>query len=392
MSISKVNKIEIISMIREGASIKEISNKLNISISLIYDFLKMTIPSDKSIEFDKLRASTQIRILIMSEDYEGALEICNREDNLNNMNIQEQQVRILLKMFQQTEDNSLLERALVICNNNPSMNNCKKYKNKINNYMKNFDNNYQVTNLLSNICYGNISVEEINNSDIDTFKKLILLISYYEKNNKKKGLSYIKMLKKDYSDDKEKLKILNLLYERLNSKKTRVFDAKIYASYLNCTVDMVNIQNIPEVEKIEIKSKPKVIDKVPEIRKKSVYKSQQVTTVKNIRYNRYNNQSSNKKQTIKSTEPVIRVKKIKEKFPQEILEIGKYLYVEMNNPEKQQLAIAAWDNFECLIEKTTDDLKAMGRIRHIIDEFDSAGIITKSEVVYKSRSKTYKKK
>lgn len=387
MHLSKENKKKIIFMIREGVSIKEISDRFNVPIPLIYNFLKMTMANDKSIEFDKLRVSVQINLLMIEENYDAALEICNRKENLNNMNIQEQQVRILLKMFQQTQNNIYLERALVVCDNNPEMNNCKKYKNRINKYMGNLDRNCQVTNLLSNICYGSTSVEEISSSDIDSFEKAILIISYYEKYNKQKGLDYIKELKKEYADKKE-LKILNLLYERLNSKKLKIFDVSIYTNYLNCTVDisMAKIQTIPEVEEIKIESKPKIVEKIPVVRKKTVYKPQQVNEVKNSRYNRYNNPNShNDSKVVNNMGIIIENRKIKDVFPREVLVIGTYIYVEMNSIDNQRRAIEAWDNFECLIEKSCDDTNAMDRMISIIEKFRLAGLLNSNIVVEENK-------
>ena len=391
MIFTEKQKEDIMFMVKNDASVKEISEKLEISPPEIYEFLKVAIPNDKTIEFNKLRLSIQIRILVMYEKYDEVLELCNKEENLNNLNLQEQHVKILLKMYEKTEDNNVLERALVVCKKNPAIKDYKKLMNKIKRYMS--GNNMLLTKLLSNIYYGSVCEDEIVESNITDWEKSLLLISYYEKNNRKKGLSYIKMLKKDYSNNKEKLKILNLLYERLNSKKMHVFDAILYSDYLNCTVNinLAKTKTIPKVEEIKIDSKPSVVAKVPDARKKSIYKPQQITTVKNCRYNRYNNPNScNGSKIDNVTETIVKNKKIKDIFPREILVIGAYIYVEMNSINNQRRAIMAWDNFECLIEKSSNDTHAMGRIVAIIQKFKSAGILDSNVVV--EEDKILKKK
>ena len=114
MSFSE-KQASVITRIKSGASVKEICKELDISPTEIYSFLQSTIPSDKSIEFSKLPLSTQIKLLVFEQNYDAAIELCNKEENLENSNIQEQHVKILLTMFEQRNDKKLLQNALEIC-------------------------------------------------------------------------------------------------------------------------------------------------------------------------------------------------------------------------------------------------------------------------------------
>ena len=61
---------------------------------------------------------------------------------------------------------------------------------------------------------------------------------------------------------------------------------------------------------------------------------------------------------------------IKEHFKDEILEIGSYLYLQMGNDELRKDAIKAWDNFEYLINHSTDDKEALTRMINLLKRIE----------------------
>lgn len=384
MLSSEKLQIDIIALIKSGSSVKEISKKLKISKAAIYDFLRTTIPSDNKIQFDRLPVSTQIKLLIIEEDYKSVLELCNKPENIEDKNIQEQKVKVLLLEYEKTQNNELLEQALKICQSNDDIKSFDRYRKKIESYIKNTNINKKLTVLLTNIYYETISIEEIKNSEVEEWEKALLLICYYEKNNKKAGLTYLKKLKVEYQEKKEKLKILNILYDRLNSKKNRIFDVSIYSKYLGCTIDQNCIKTVEhrknDIEKINSNTLSATKES-NQIDTKSIVPKQQnhSTNVKYNRYNRYSNIKNNKPETTKLADLTIKKIYIKDIFPREVLEIGKYLYVEMNDIKNQRNAIKAWDNFECLINKTIDDVQAMNRITRILQKFQKEGLLSQTE-------------
>ncbi len=76
------------------------------------------------------------------------------------------------------------------------------------------------------------------------------------------------------------------------------------------------------------------------------------------------------------TEKTLQLKDI---FPQEILEIKKYLYVQMNISKNQARVIKAWDNFECLIEKDGKDKKAYLRLLKLFYLFKKENLMVSNQ-------------
>ena len=386
MLLSTKQKSIIVSKMKNGASIKEVSDELKIAPSEIYDILKIAIQDKKTITFEELPLSTQIKLLVIEHKYDLALELCNKPENIDNKNIQEQKLKILLLIYEQTNNQQYLEQALDLCKENAGIKSFDKHNKKIQYNIKTNDINKDLTVLLTNIYYGTISKEEIENSNINPWEKSILLISYYEKNNKKMGITYLKKLKTEYKEIKEKLKIINILYERLNSRKTRIYDISIYSKLLNCTINNSYIKKVEEnvdnqiVEKVNTNSE-KLIIKESNVTEKKLSQPKQIYTTNGTKYNRHNRdiQEKDKKEIEKNKELIIKKVYIKDIFPNEVIEIGKYLYIEMNNSKNQQNAIKAWDNFECLINKTTDDVQAMNRMIRILKRFQTEKILSQTE-------------
>jgi len=112
----------------------------------------------------------------------------------------------------------------------------------------------------------------------------------------------------------------------------------------------------------------------PVIKKKKQKIHKYVTSTGKPGFSRYTQNNNN--QLCSSSVSVNKVRLIKDVFSQEVLEIGKYLYVEMNNFERQRDAIKAWDNFESLINKPSDNIEAMERMIRILKNFQVKGLLS----------------
>lgn len=336
---------------------------------------------NKHDDADILVIVAQIKNLTKERNFEEALELCNKDENKNNACIHSQKVKLLLLMFDETGKQELLHEALIICNEHAGSSLFDIPKEKIEKRLKKIENS-NITGLLSsgltNIYCDTISKEEIEKIEVDDWQKSLLLLAYFEKNNKKMGISYLKTIKNNYKEEPNKNKILNLIYERLVSKKLRIFDVNTYCKYLKCTIDfnLVNydrkVEDVVVVEKsiVQEKKPTPIINTKPKQResKSPIF----ISSGDGVRFNRYNQAGNSKKQQVDysdSSKKSVQSKLIKDLFEQEVLEIGTYLYIQMNNIERQRVAVKAWDNFDNLIHKSCEDQEAMVRMISLVEKF-----------------------
>ena len=386
--------------------------------------------------------SQKITILMKQNKIDEALEICDKFQK--NEVIQSQKITILQKQ-------NKIDESLEICHRFSEDKYRKKKKviinseNCINNVFITKKNEPLVSTLLTNIYINNISEEEIQNSDLSDYEKTILLIAYYEKINKKKGINIIKLKKKNTKNIIE-VKNYNMLLEKLSRKKNSIFDIMIYKDILKCSINFEKISNsfIEETKIKEIKtSEPKVevsknktdkksvkivnnrnvekIDEQKESKKVEEIKTSEpkvevsknktdkksVKVVNNRNVEKIDEQKESKKaEEIKISEPKVEVSKnktdekyitmsgkvvnnrniekmdekekstktkesepqlIKDIFKNEIISIGKQIYVELYNPERQKDALKAWDILEQIANSSINDKKNLKKMLRIIN-------------------------
>lgn len=244
--------------------------------------------------------SQKIKIMILRHEYKEALELCNKFSNNeviisqkitalmklyriedakslcekypNNVMIQSQLIRMLnkdseydkaLEICRRFPDNELIQAQLVnILINKLEIDKAfemfEKYPN--NKYI-----NIQKVKLLEKIDESNIkdilftkiycdkcSLEDINNSILDSWTKELLTVTYLDKTNRKLGLEFIKNKKNKYKDnDIDKYKILNIFYGHLSNKKNTCFDVLFYEKYIKCNIDTSLIESLNGSDKDE---------------------------------------------------------------------------------------------------------------------------------------------
>ena len=372
----------------------------------------------------KSMQSQKVTILIKQNKLEEALEICNKFENYEK--IQSQKITILmkqgklekaLKVSNKFENDELiqsqkvailikkgkLEEAYNICSQKKYENNpyfIKKIQ-KINQKIqsrekasqndnlsihKNFNNENSV--LLTKIYCNSVLPHEIEEEKIDEWSKIILTIAYYEKNNRKKGINVIKEFRKKNNITSEQSKILNILFERLNNTKIVIFDPTIYSKYLNCYVDSKLISELSKQQEKQIiksstiktdtisKEKNKINNNLNSEQDKKIV-SKKMIAVEGKRIDFRNNSNSSSYTTIqKSKNQSQDCLLIKDLFKEEVLEIGKYLYVQMSDFKIQSIAVAAWDRFEVLINKPVSDQIALERMISFLKRIENSSTVT----------------
>ena len=272
--------------------------------------------------------------------------------------------------------------AIKVRKNGKSLNFHKKRsipKNKLN--IKDNENEKLIAkSLLTKLYCDSITLDEINNSDISDYNKTVLTIAYYEKYNKKTGLSYIKKKKNEYSDDKEKIKVINFLTERLKISKKSFFDVSLYSKYIGCYIDSEEAIRILETSK-QNALEPKINTNVNGKTKNncqlpSAKKEKKQSTIISRECTRVSSRYSNVQNINVTTNNIVdKEVLIKDVFSDEVFEIGKHLYVRMRNLETRDIAIAAWDNLEVLINKPITDKYALGRIIYIIKRIEKLSLL-----------------
>ena len=234
-------------------------------------------------------------------------------------------------------------------------------------------------NLLTKLYCGTITLDEINESNIDLYKKTLLTIAYYEKYNKKMGIRYIKELKDLFSEDKSKLKIINFFTERLKINKKTIFDISLYSKYIGCHVDSNDVIEVLEKSKQEMVKPNSIIETKPVTKIENKDSSQKKEKKQPIIIERQgvkvNSRYKNTRNDTKVNTTIDKKPLIKEVFSDEILEIGKYLYIKMRNIETREAAIIAWDNLEVLINKPITDKYALEKISYIIKKIEELSLL-----------------
>lgn len=329
---------------------------------------------------DNPKAQSQIiTILVKLNRFDEALKIC--EEHLNNEQMQSQRVTILIKLGR-------LKEALKICEEHLTYEPIQSQKQKILNELYGKDNEKNVldyidltsvfkndndlkSSILTKIYLDCITEEEIINSKLDEYDKMVLLIAYYERKNKKKGIHFMKELKKNNLN--KEINQYNNLLQRLITKKDAIFDTAFYIDILQCTINYDIIKTFEQKNETEEKQEEKeeIKEKKQEenIKKKSKQSEQKKYII--LSGNTVNNRNaikeynSTKEKNFKENKNTLLIKDI---FYNEIIEIGKQLYLKLNNYEIRKDAIRAWDILENISYSPVSDKKSLEKMITIINK------------------------
>lgn len=305
--------------------------------------------------------SQYIKILVKQKDYIEALKICNLPQFENIQLIQLEKAKILLELRKYDD-------ALEVVNNSIFENNEKVEELK--EEIEKKSNRKYISELYTKIYLDIARLDEINNSDIDEFKKLILKILYYEKHKLPFNLNEIKKAKQLYGDNKERLNALNEFYSKFQNRKFLYINYSLYSSLLRVDLNKEMIEKYNNEKKYELKKTNKVVLEPVKLKKVKQSNIKYVTPiVQNDESIKYRKKKKNKVKPQKVIETKVKQEKksidldkikIKDVFSQEVIEVQKYLYVQMNLIKNKQ-TIDIWDRFSVLIEKSVSDYKALNR-------------------------------
>jgi hypothetical protein len=277
--------------------------------------------------------------------------------------------------------------------------------------------NSDATILLTKIYAGCIDLREIEEAYLNNTKRIFLTICYYDKYNRKLGLKYIKSIKNQITDPREK-KILNVIKSNMEATRHVFFDIKLYSGVLGTIDTYYAIELLDEVKKkqmkeqkeheeyaklvhqeaVEIQNKkcvfgvnePKKVDNV--ITKKTMEEEtteyreeldkemdefQIIQFRKDLKklmieyYSNYLKANSVKNEEAKSI--VNDNRKIKDEFKEEFDSISKYLYAYMNREKSTALA-NAFENFTNAGNKSVNDRNSLLKFRRWVKDFNEKGI------------------
>lgn len=340
----------------------------------------------------------EIKKLTKDRDYETAIKLCEKEEYNNIESIQFEYVKLLRKSNKYTKGLEICDKyplnpffqsqkvkililqekydeALIVCNKfkdnkviQSQKRNILTELSKSQNQLKGKNNNSKIkSNILTKIYYNEITEDDILNSDLNDHDKSILLIAYYEKNNKQKGIKFVNERKRQVTLIEDK-KLLNKLLEKLICKKSKNFDVLAYCAILECGI-MYKESNKPIIkDKVQTKQVVKeceIVKKNININDTEVKEKQSIISVQGKKVTNENNVSSHKE--VQQQKNVCRNILIKDIFSNELLEIEKYIYLEMGNPKRQRDAVKAWDILESLSYKPITDKEAVKKMIHLIE-------------------------
>lgn len=347
---------------------------------------EIIVDNNSNESLDLKKQLRHIKNLIKKGNLYGALNACKKYED--NEIIQLQRVKILTEL-------NRLDEALKICNRNEFKNNDYfiRKKNSIqhmivvntakNNHRKkknDLSNNKSI--ILTRIYCDNITLGEIENQDIDVWSKLIFKVAYYEKINKNQSIFLIKQYKKNNKLSSEQNKDLNIILCRLMNNKIYIFDPAFYCKYLNCHINedlaitlLSNEQNhetntIVECAKEDsiLSNEEKSFKMTSTIQSNSISKNMIIYEGKRVNSRTSSNRNTVKQVVSKRTNDLL----IKDLFSEEVLEIQKYLYVQMSNLKIRPLAISAWDRFEYLINKPVNDIVSLKKMISLLKRIENS--------------------
>lgn len=326
--------------------------------------------------------SQKTTILIYLEKYEEALAVCNSNGYSDYAQTQAQKAKILIALYEKNKDITFLKQALEIYNRYPENKYMKKSRRRVLYMINSIKNNTTISEYLTRVYCNDITREEIEKLDITNWEKDLLITALYEKTNKKAGEVHLKRIKPNYSEDREKTKTINNLLNRLMSKKT-YYDITIYGKLLGCGINPE--QAINKLSKVSEKTKPVITSIKPVISKVKENNPNQRLKVIKLNDNKEIKPITSEvlSTEVKPTDIIMPVEKeesistpktkkvlIRDLFKEEVLEIRKYLYLQMADQSIQSKAVKAWDKFEIMIEKDSSDKENLKRMITLLNNLE----------------------
>lgn len=314
--------------------------------------------------------SQYIKILLIEKDYQEALRVCNLKQFENILFIQVEKAKILCEL-------NKYEEALETISNPLFRHNEIVYN--LNLKIKEILDKELVRDLYTRVYLDNITPNEINNSNIDEFKKMVLKMLYHEKNKLPYNLNEIKLAKQKYKEDKEKASALTELYNKFQSKKFIYLNYSLYSKLLGVNLNNEMIDEYNNKKTYEFKHAKKTVIEQVKTPKKLVVENFKpankivIEKLQEVEKNRKTKKKRNKNKIqpktitkIKKEKPIVNLEniKIKDVFESEIIEIQKYLYVQMNQI-KTKNTVDVWDKFILLTEKNITDYNALNKFIQI---------------------------
>lgn len=366
-----------------------------------FPILKLSIEELNSMDLSEL--NKQLRRLVTFGNLEEAINIINTSPYRNNPNIVQQKVKALFILGKKTNDMEKINECYSIClrfRENPHF---QYYMGKIKNEFPEIDwslcepqenlktsepkpktkkdCNDLVKELLMKIHCDFITASEIETAEIDEWYKDLLMLAFSHKKSRENALVLAKKLKAKYCQDesnKQKIKILNKLLERIKVKKGISFDVNDYIPYLPAYFDFNLVSQI--LKEKELKESQEVIEKptavqnlqiaapVPDSTRLQKKSEKRMIVVEGKPVTARYQQITSSTQGISSEKT--KKLKIKDVFEPEIFEIGKLLYVQMQRPRNVKRGSRAWDTLELLKEKSASDEWAVRSMLSLIATLD----------------------
>ena len=348
----------------------------------LYDEIEKIATSDFFINDDIIQ-SQRLKCLIKMKRYKQALEIANNPLFKNNIYIQTQRLELLLKCNE-------IEQAIEVykeCKENPNIFLKKEVEELINsfinfndNFVKNKidkgDDNQMIKELVTRLYCDKINIEMITNSNIDEWQKDVLLLGYYEKNNRSYGKTFVKKLIDKYSSDKNMLSFLKKTSNDLKQKKVKIFNIDKYKEILHSNIDFEMIDSL------EYKEVENIVTKSPEVEQKNGQQYSKPKKKKEVKYvfikgevvnNRYNqnNNTNRKSEKKKMKREEITITNV---IPEQVSAVKSYLYgmLYSTNPEKVKDVVKVWDMFDDIVNSPVTDKEALARLESFMNIMSNA--------------------
>lgn len=322
----------------------------------------------------------RINILIRLKRFEEAYEVASDQLFINFRPVQTQKKGLeyyfkLLKEYEVSEKNEHLDSSK------------KSEEKNVNDPSEEENHGFKESvltaevRLLTKIHVGIIKPLEIEESNLDDFKKIIMMTCYYDKFNRSAGAKYLKRVRNNFEG--EQRKTINKLMSSLENKKVLNFNIKTYEDLLNAGIcwkyakELINeeekilespqkAKNEKPVEVVNVTDDNRT-EKNTKVKKSNIIMSHPIK--KDSVTNSINEQvlledsNVNEKAEITIKKPL--KKTIEEVFPYETDIIRRTLYCLMNMNMKP-VYVTQFDNFDLLVKKSINNIKALEKFERVV--------------------------